>query len=260
MKKSKKAIYAKYGIEYNKGKIFAPVFGWISPLLVNGNAKLGVGVMTFSTLPTNKIYQVFINGVEYLIKGTCPCHCTGCYATKGFYNMPSTVKSLAIKTILARDYTDFAKRAIMAQIEADNVLLLRVHASGDFFSAEYIEAWHCIGEFFPSVAIWTYTKNKDAENAFNDLSNFNVVKSIINGYGFNFGHCDYIMTVYKALKALGKPVYICKCGIDKNQHCNNCTGCRNNPFVLFIEHSTEYKAENDSSYPELKKVIESQTI
>ena len=41
MKKlSKKEIYAKYGIEYKNGKILAPEFGWIRPLLVNGNQKI----------------------------------------------------------------------------------------------------------------------------------------------------------------------------------------------------------------------------
>ena len=51
MKTSKKAIYAEYDIEYMNGKILAPVFGWINPLLVDGNSKLGKGVWTFSTLP-----------------------------------------------------------------------------------------------------------------------------------------------------------------------------------------------------------------
>lgn len=257
-KESKKEIYARYGIEFKDGKINAPVFGFISPLLVNGNEKLGKGVYTFSTLPTNQIFHVVINGMSFDVKGTCPCSCVGCYATKGFYNMPSTLKANAIKTILARDYLDFVIRAILAQIEAENIEFLRIHASGDFFSTEYIEAWKHIAKVASTTIFWTYTKNKEAENMFNGYKNANIVHSLIKGYGFNFGHCDYILTVYKALKKHGKSVYICRCGIDKNQHCNNCKGCSKNDYVLFIEHSTEYKAEEDPAFPELKAIIEAQ--
>ena len=57
---------------------------------------------------------------------------------------------------------------------------------------------------------------------------------------------------------MGKSVYICRCGVDKNQHCTNCKGCSKNDYVLFIEHSTDYKAENDPCFNELKEIIERQ--
>ena len=63
---------------------------------------------------------------------------------------------------------------------------------------------------------------------------------------------------YKALTAQGKNVYICRCGIDKNQHCTNCKGCSKNEYVLFVEHSTDYKAEADADFAELKAIIEAQ--
>lgn len=255
---NKKAIYAKFGIEYKNGKILAPLFGWINPLLVDGNSKLGKGVWTFSTLPSNNIFHIIINGLSFDVKGTCLCNCKGCYAQTGFYNMPSVLQSNAIKTILARDYTEFVKTAIIAQVIADNIKLCRIHASGDFFSAEYIAMWFEIVKACRDCVFWTYTKNADAENAFDGLSNINIVKSVIHGFGFNFGTCEYILKVYKALKDMGKDVYICKCGIDKNQHCTNCKGCSKNEFVLFIEHSTNYKAENDPLFVELKGIIASQ--
>lgn len=108
------------------------------------------------------------------------------------------------------------------------------------------------------LLIWTYTKIKEYETLFDGLNNANVVKSVINGVGFNFGHCDYIIATYKKLKAMGANVYICRCGIDKNQHCQGCMHCVNCQFVLFIEHSTSYKAEKDPLYNELKALIESQ--
>lgn len=99
---------------------------------------------------------------------------------------------------------------------------------------------------------------KEYETLFDSLQNGNIVKSVIDGIGFNFGHCGYIIDTYKKLKAMNASVYICRCGIDKNQHCENCGHCGKAQFVLFIEHSTAYKADQDARYQELRELIESQ--
>ena len=256
---TKKDIYARYGIEYDgNGHIYHNVLGWIPCVLIDGNEKIGKGVWHFSTLPTNDEYTFIVNGIEYTEKGTCPCHCVGCYATVGNYRYESTITSNGIKTWLVRHDIDFLYRAISAQIKADKIRLLRVHASGDFCSEQYINMWKRISTENGNVTMWTYTKNPIAENAFDDIQNFNVVKSVIAGKGFNFGHCDYILALYEYLKSLDKKVYICRCGIDKNQHCVNCSHCATSDYVLFIEHSTEYKAEKDPLFPILKALIESQ--
>lgn len=221
MKQTKANIYNQYGIQYDaaQNKVYHNYFGWIPALLINGNDKLGKGVWTYSTLATNKHYQVTldtVNGPEQFdITGTCPCHCTGCYATKGRYTFDNVIQSNARKTWLARFDLDFMVRAIIAQVKADRITICRIHASGDFCDAAYIDAWRRIVKECPDTIFWTYTKNIQAENAFNDLSNINVVRSIIPGIGFNFGHCDYIIKAYNALKTIGKKVYICRCGIDK---------------------------------------------
>lgn len=262
MKTSKKEIYAAYGIKFESGKIEAPEFGFIPPLLINGNEKIGHGVYHFSTLPTNQEFNVIINNKSFTIPGTCPCYCKGCYATKGNYNYPDIKIGLAIKTILVRRYPEFVIAAINAQIKADRVELLRIHASGDFditnIKCSEIDIWRNVAINNPGVKIWSYTKVKSAENAFDDIANINIVKSVISGCGFNFGHCDYILNTFKKLKANNESVYICRCGIDKNQHCVNCTGCSKNKYVLFVEHSTGYKAEKDACFEELKSVIENQ--
>ena len=172
--------------------------------------------------------------------------------------MNSTIKALGIRTILARLALDFVKRAIIAQIKAENIQLCRIHASGDFFSMDYVNIWREIAIACGTCVFWSYTKNAQAENAFDDLSNVNIVKSLIPGIGMNYGTCDYVMNAFNALKASGKKVHICKCGIDKNQHCNNCKGCSENEYVLFIEHSTAYKAEQDTSYPKLAEMVNAQ--
>lgn len=263
---TKQELYKTYGIEYQGGKIrdynedstAGADLGFVPQLLINGNAKLGKGVFTWSTLPGAAEYECEINGEGRRVKGTCPCNCEGCYAQTGFYRMKSTVNALGLRTVIARHHLDFMRRAIVAQIHAENIKLVRIHASGDFFNMYYVQAWQDIAEACPDTLFWTYTKYDLAVNAFNDYDNINVVKSVIPGKGFNFGHCDYILAVYEYLKNAGKRVYICRCGIDKNQHCINCRGCVDNDYVLFIEHSTAYKAESDPLFPILKNIIENQ--
>lgn len=243
---SKKAVYAKYGIQYANGKIL-----WngerISELLKEGNSKTGRRVYTWSMLP----------GLD----GTCVCSCGGCYAMTGFYQMPSVRKALELNTRIAETDIDFFYRAISAQLETLESGQIRIHAAGDFNtsnSREYADCWRRIVSENSAFLFWTYTKMREYEALFDGLDNGNIVKSVIDGVGYNFGHCDYIMATYRKLVAMGAMVYICRCGIDKNQHCENCKHCATSDFVLFIEHSTAYKAEKDPSFPALGALIDSQ--
>lgn len=253
-------IYKKYGIFYDtkKQKIFVPSLNmWIRPLLKNNNRKLRVAA--FSIYPGTNSYTVVLNnGKKLEISGTCPMNCKGCYAQTGCYRYTNVKNGIALITWLCMNDIDFVKRAIIAQIKADKIDTIRIHATGDFLSTEYIKMWHEIAEENTTVKFWTYTKNPIAENAFNDLNNINIVKSIIPGIGFNFGHIGYIIDTYNELKSKGEKVHICKCGIDKNQHCTNCRGCIDNTYVLFIEHSTEYKAEKDPLYNNIVELINKQ--
>lgn len=243
---NKKQIYAKHGIEYVNGKIIyhgQP----IAELLKEGNSKTGKRVYTWSMLP----------GKE----GTCVCSCEGCYAMTGFYQMPSVKQALQQNTDIVNNDIEFFYNAISAQLEIIGSGEIRIHAAGDFNTknpAEYAYTWQQIAKENPSFLFWTYTKVSEFENLFDDIQNANIVKSVINGIGYNFGHCDYIINVYKKLKAMGANVYICRCGIDKNQHCENCKHCATADFVLFIEHSTAYKAESDPAFEELKAIINAQ--
>lgn len=256
---TKKDIYAQYGIAYSKGKIYAPFFKtWISPLLVNGNKKIGKGAYHFSILPGTAIFEVVLFGILYLVKGTCKCNCPGCYAQTGNYRFPSVKKSLALKTLLVRNDLDFVKRAILAQIKADKITICRIHAAGDFDSMAYAEIWRDIATACPDTVFWTYTKVKECETIFEGLSNANIVKSIIPGRGFNFGKCGYIIALYNELKAKGYKVYICECGFNDTRKCTDCCKCALYDFVLFLEHSTDYKGKEDALYPVLKNIVENQ--
>lgn len=262
---NKAAIYKEYGIEYKAGKIVSPV-GMIGPLLVDGNTKIGKGVYHFSTLAGSKEYTANVNGETVLVNGTCAGNCENGYCMRGNYNYQSCIDALAVRTIIAREHTEFCKAAVMAQIKADDIKTIRIHATGDFFSKAYLQMWIDIVAANPGTIFWTYTKEKAAENAFDRFENANIVKSTINGAenmngataGYNFGHIDYVIAIYNMLKDMGKSVYICRCGIDKNQHCTNCTACAKCEHVLFVEHSTGYNAAKDLHYNEIVSLIESQ--
>lgn len=241
MKTSKAAIYAKYGIIYKAGKIETPI-GPMNELLKVGNSKTGKAVRTWSMNQT-----------------TCPVHCKGCYGDSGCYQFKSVKESLAKNTELAKNHLDFVNRAIRAQLETFPAgTEIRIHALGDFFSGDYLVMWHDIARDFPELIFWTYTKVRAFENAFADLDNANIVKSIVPGFGFNFGHCDYVIGMYKALVKLGVKVHICRCGIDDDQHCAGCHKCSECEYVLFVEHSTDYKAIEDPMYDELVQLVENQ--
>lgn len=239
-KMTKKAIYAKYGITYKDGKIETPI-GWMSELLKAGNSKVGKSVKTWS-----------------MTQATCACHCEGCYGDSGFYNMPSVKKSLEMNTELATNHLEFFERAIRAQLETLPAgTEIRIHALGDFFSLEYVMVWHDAARDFPQLVFWTYTKRRQYEDAFDDLDNANIVKSIVNGK-FNYGHCDHVMEMYEGLKAAGEKVHICRCGVDDDQHCAGCHECSISKYVLFLEHSTGYNAKSDPLFSELEAIINNQ--
>lgn len=260
MKTTKKAIYAEYGIEYKDGKILSPI-GWIPELLKEGNTKTGKAVYTWSLLPGTGSYIVNIRGIKFLVSGTCICNCDGCYAKTGFYKMENVIQSIGINTYLVNNHLDFVRRAISAQLKIIGSGEIRIHAAGDFNtenSQAYTNMWHDIAAAFPAFRFWTYTKIKKFENLFADLTNANIVKSIIPHIGVNYGHCEYIINAYYTLRSLGCSVYICKCGIDNDQHCERCGVCASYDFVLFLEHSTSYNAKEDPLYSKLYEIVMNQ--
>lgn len=238
---NKKQIYAKYGIEYANGKIKTPL-GASCELLKKGNTKTGAAVRTWSMNQT-----------------TCPCLCRGCYANYGCYQFANVKKALATNTELAKNHLDFLESCLIAQCETlEDGTEIRIHAVGDFFSYGYLMMWHRIAERFPKLIFWTYTKVQAFETAFDDLPNANIVKSVVEGFGFNFGKCKYIVDMYNALINAGERVHICRCGVDDSQHCHNCASCSKYKYVLFVEHSTDYDAKGDPHYSELVTLVNNQ--
>lgn len=222
-------------IPYKNGKYYdAAENAWHRMPLKNGNDKLGKGVYTWSMLPGCG------NG------GTCCCNYTGCYAMAGRYVMAPVKECLAYNTRLARERLEYLETVIELQLaHSKSIKYIRIHAAGDFFSGAYVAMWQRIAARHSDITFWTYTKawNRgfDAELiALNALPNVNIVDSLVNGR-VNFGHAGYIVRLYNELKQRGETVHVCRCGIDKQQHCNNCHACATCKYVLFLEHGTDYK-------------------
>lgn len=245
---TRKELYAMHGIEFDGDRhIKAPWGEWIPLLLKDGNSKVGKHVATWTLLPGTN--------------GTCPCDCENCYAKEGRYNTPCVIACMTRNTYIVEHYTEWFIAAIIAQVHVNHYTQVRIHAAGDFQTTnkwQYVSAWKTIASATRNTSYWTYTKCKDVENAFDDISNLHCVKSIIDGYGVNFGTCEYIISAYEYLKERGENVWICKCATDKQQHCENCAHCMKSKFVLFLDHSKNYNAKADSLYPVVCELIDGQ--
>lgn len=226
-------------------------------LLVKGNEKIGSKVWHFSTLATNKCC------------GTCFQTCKDkdgkvtCYGCYGHYNFQSVKDSLARKTWIVRNDLDYFVNEIIREINVKKVKYCRIHVTGDFFSKEYVLAWVKIATACQDTKFWTYTKSfghgfDDSLELLNSLSNVNIVRSVIDGCGYNYGHCDHLLDIYYKLISQGEKPYICPCGYHDDTHCSDCHGCTDNKYVLFVEHSTDYKAADDPLFPQVCNLIDSQ--
>ena len=221
----------------------------IPELLINGNDKIGKGVFHWSTTAG--------------LCGTCFLNCPGCYGMAGRYLFENVKESLARKTDIVRNDLAWFVYEINREIKKHNIKYLRIHVTGDFFNADYVNAWIEIVSNNPDCRFWTYTKAyghgfDDRIHELNSLPNCNIVESLIPGCGFNYGHCDYLLDTYYKLLSEGKKPYICPCGVNDHQHCNDCTGCSTHKHVLFIEHGTDYDAKKDSLYSTVADLINKQ--
>lgn len=90
---------------------------------------------------------------------TCPnaAACAkGCYATQGAYKF-SNVAAVFEKRLKLAQSPNFAL-IINAEIKRRKVERLRIHDSGDFFSAEYLKRWIMIMRVNPKTQFYAYTK------------------------------------------------------------------------------------------------------
>jgi hypothetical protein len=93
---------------------------------------------------------------------TCPGKsdfCKGCYAQKGFFQMPRLKSSYAQNLEVTQE--DSFVDAMIAHIQqaTRKVKVFRIHVSGDFYSATYTRKWVQIIKALPSVQFYAYTRS-----------------------------------------------------------------------------------------------------
>jgi hypothetical protein len=114
-------------------------------LLTQGNQKLGLAISHFD-LPAGE---------------TCPgqselCS-TQCYAKKGRYHFKPVQERLEWNHRQSQR-ADFAKLMI-AEIKRKGVLVVRLHCSGDLYSAEYALKWLEVMRQCPKVRFYLYSRS-----------------------------------------------------------------------------------------------------
>src|SRR5262245_52452305 len=114
-------------------------------LLSRGNAKLGRDIRAFN-LPA---------------RHTCPGRsslCAGaCYATAGHFHRGS-VRSALWRHHRATLGPDFVAR-VLSELLAYQVRVVRIHGSGDFYSARYVRLWQRIAVRAPRTVFVAYTRS-----------------------------------------------------------------------------------------------------
>lgn len=146
----------------------------MSKLIQRGNAKLS---FPYFNLPAT--HEV------------CNRSCNGCYAASEERRWPSVAKARQLRYEAALQPT-FASR-IKAELSSMKSLpsMFRIHASGEFFSQPYVNAWYNIALAFPTITFYAYTKRlKDFDfSQLQSLPNVCIIDSFRFG-GLNYGKLE----------------------------------------------------------------------
>ena len=142
-------------------------------LIQSGNSKLGRNIYMFNIPATNDI---------------CGRICPGCYSIKEQVRFPSVIEARN-KRLEASKQEDFAA-AIIRELNSlkTKPKYFRIHASGEFYSQEYIDAWTKIASSFQHIIFYAYTKRL-AHFDFSSISslpNFVLINSL-QFKGLNYG-------------------------------------------------------------------------
>jgi len=136
-------------------------------MMTNGNSKLGKGIWQFS-IPAG-LKHICVCLTELCFKK--------CYARKGNFRRPAVRESLA-QNFRETKKENFARQA-NEFIGTKKVSICRIHASGEFYSPEYVNKWVAIARSNPQVQFFAYTrswKNKEILKALKSLSKLDNVK------------------------------------------------------------------------------------
>lgn len=107
---------------------------------------------------------------------TCPkagiC-AKGCYAKQGAYTWSNV--SQAFENRLTLSQSNQFIDTLNAEIKRRKVQRLRIHDSGDFYNAEYLDKWLKIVQANPDVQFYAYTKMVEMFKSYTLPNNFPVI-------------------------------------------------------------------------------------
>jgi sulfatase maturation enzyme AslB (radical SAM superfamily) len=180
-----------------------------------GNTKLGSHTHMFNLPATHEV---------------CNRLCAGCYAAREQVRFPSVLKARQsrLEAALKPDFASRIKSELSKLRKPPK--FFRLHASGEFISQSYIDAWLDIASSFPSITFYAYTKRlADFDfTALSNLPNFVLINSL------HFGKLNY-----GSLDQAPADAFICpssdtiKCGLQ----CQYCmTKQAQHESVYFIKH------------------------
>ena len=118
----------------------------IQTLTQKGNAKLAEAGTLMFNIPAGKKW--------------CSMECPGCYAMKEQKRYPSTLiaRTGRYEASLQEDFVD--RIVYELKYAKKKPKYYRIHASGEFYSQEYVDKWQKIAEQFPEITFYAYTKRK----------------------------------------------------------------------------------------------------
>ena len=182
---------------------------------------------------------------------TCKHACNGCYALKSerIYKNTRIMRAYHLAIVLmAIDHKrkmsylqKYLQNEIDEHVKNFKLPVIRVHSSGDFFNKKYLQLWLQIAMNNKSCNFYTYSKiltNSEIDIINKIMTNFNIVKSLINGKFINFGDNEYIEKLVNICKQEKEPCHVCDYGQkDSKMTCmGNCTACLYCSNVIFHKH------------------------
>lgn len=116
---------------------------------------------------------------------TCPMAgkcATGCYAKSGAYLFSNVAKAYEnrLQAALSPEFSKLIQTELNSAIKRAKTkkVYIRIHDSGDFFSAEYTKKWFIVMLNNPSVTFYAYTKMISFFKGMKLPSNFTLIYSL----------------------------------------------------------------------------------
>ena len=165
------------------------------------------------------------------VKGTV---CSGCYATKGFFKMPSVrnaqarnlerVAKACTRPALAHNWVEAFTRAMRGET------YFRWHSSGDIFNQGYADLMRKAILSTPWVKHWIPTKEGRYSKMFEDLDNatFRVSNDML----------DQTTKKYPVMSGVSTGAYSTCPAPNQNGECRSCRKCwdKTDPLVIYKQH------------------------